>query len=306
MRTVIFRAYRANLDAAAQKKLRAELKTLTGPACVKDFYGAYFSEEDLKAHSGVLFNDYLISVFREAAQELSTAEYALIADMWSERAAACGVASIPQFQKPKKAKKRGKAAAVKRGGKRGKTGGNVAEDEKEDEEKDEEKEEEEKAITRKMQKIEPVPEPVVVPKPVPEPVVVRKPVPEPVVVPKPVAEQAESKYVGNRCSKCKEPGHNSRTCQKSKAGPYPADKRVGKRVGLVRQVEPLAVDYTINDGPKVHRGGFACNAFLRMVAFDPILSPAPADASQFCGFCYKSKDKREREDDSYDESSSDE
>jgi hypothetical protein len=68
MRTVIFRAYRANLDAAAQKKLRAELKTLTGPACVKDFYGAYFSDEDLKAHSGVLFNDYLISVFRGAAQ----------------------------------------------------------------------------------------------------------------------------------------------------------------------------------------------------------------------------------------------
>lgn len=116
MRTVIFRVYPANLDALEQRRLKSETKTFTGAGCVRDFYSTYIHEEDLRAHSGLLFREYLVPVFSEAATELLKADYTLIADMWSQIAAQCGVISVPQSQNPMKPKK----------GRKGKRGKNVS------------------------------------------------------------------------------------------------------------------------------------------------------------------------------------
>jgi hypothetical protein len=261
MRTVLFRVY-----PISEKK--PFTPTLTGPACVKDFY-SLFSEDDLKAHNGVLFSDYLVPVFKEAARELNKADYTLIADLWRETASLAGVQMEPDAQNQKKLK-----------GKKGKKGKKTTNGARGAEEKEEEEDVEEEIVEKRR---------------------TRSTTRRSAVVAVEKAEKAEKKAEEPEkkiylCGNCKQTGHNSRSCKMaSPSAPVPAAPVAAAPSAL----RTLDVDYLINGRAVIHKGGHICPAYRHSIsmACEPSISRAPAapadrEGFSFCGLCYKSKSEK--------------
>lgn len=366
MRTVLFRAY-----PLSEKK--PFTPTLTGPACVKDFY-SQFSSDDLKAHDGVLFSKYLVPVFKEAVTDLNKANYTLIADLWKQTATLAGVDMRPYAQNAKSKKDKG----AKKGAKKQKKRTIVGDDPEEDEDEDVENVKKPRTRSATTKAIVPnskesgkawteVIAAVEVPVSVPEKVVVTKAymdtelekvervfikafmetvmekvekmenVVEKVV--EEVVEEKEKSFFDEKhkikmaaflarlaaerqrkkekqaekkiylCGNCKQPGHNSRSCNAATALSPVVTKALSEA-----PMAPMDVDYTINNSSVVHRGGVACAAFLRMRKLGQTMAFSSAGATTsdlHCSLCYKSKDqrknlKRERSEESSSEESSSE